>query len=223
MRAGHGRTGLVAGGAGRGGGWSRAGHRQGPGGQRHQAVLAPVPLAHPHEPPWRVEGGDLPRGAVGQAPPAGLAHLQTQAGGRAWAQGRPRAHGRRTPPDGRCVAGPDAREAGPRALPRALVDEAAPIQGEASRARRTLVLSGQRAAVRPALRGPELLGSPPGVWGRVGAGVPTALRRRGGPTPEGPGCAPTASARRHGHPPVRGASQGATSSTRISKREDRSA
>jgi hypothetical protein len=117
----------------------------------------------------------------------------------------------------------DEFEDGPRALQRALVEESDLIQVDASRALRDLLFIDQGEAVLPDLLFTALIGSSPVVSGQVFDGFQIALLSRGGQTPELQVFAHPASERSHGHPPVRGASHGSKSSTRISQIVDRSA
>ena len=198
---------------------------QGPFGHGHQAVFAPCALSDTDQQALRIKVRDLERRPFPSAQPTRRDQLQTPAGVRAFDQGQPGAHCLWTPHDGQWLAGPgtDAREDGPRALPRALVEALDALQVEASRALRDLFLMDHVAAGRPDLLCTDLIGSPSVVVGQVVDGVQRARLRLGGQTPEWQVCAHPASERRHGHPPVRGTSHGAKSSTRISKRDDRSA
>jgi hypothetical protein len=62
--------------------------RQHPRGSRHAAVFAPLALVYPHEPPWRIDVGDLQLCALGQTQPTGVDHLQTHPGFRVLDQGQ---------------------------------------------------------------------------------------------------------------------------------------
>jgi hypothetical protein len=198
---------------------------QGPFGQGPQAVFAPLALADTDQHALGVDVRDLPRRPFPEAQPTSLDHLQTHAGVRALYQGQQGAPFLRTQHDGQClvVPGTDAREDWPRALPRALVEEPDPIEMDASRALRDLLVIDQVEEVRPHLSCADLIGSSPVVWREVFDGVKRALLSLGSQTAAWHVFAHPASARSHGHPPVRGASQGFTSPTRIRKRDGRSA
>ena len=197
----------------------------GPFGHGHPAVLAPWARSATDPPALRIQVRDRSRPPFPSAQPTRRDQLPTPAGVRAWYPGQPGAHVLRTQHDGPCVAvpGTDALEDGPRALPRALVEALASRQVEASRALRDLLLMAHGEAVLPDRLCTARRGSPPVVWGQVCDGFQIARLSRGGSTPAWQVFAHTASERRHGHPPVRGKSPGAQSSTRIRTRDDRSA
>ena len=102
---------------------------QGPFGHGHQAVFAPLARSDTDQHALRLNVRDLELRPFPSAPPTRIDQLPTQAGFRALYQGQQGAHCLRTQHDGQCLAvpGTDALEDGPRALPRALVEESDPI------------------------------------------------------------------------------------------------
>ena len=198
---------------------------QGPCGQGHHAVLTPLALSDPAQQALGGEVRDRPRRPCPSAPPTRREHRQPPAGCRAVDPGQQGAPGLRTPHDGPCVAGPgpDAREDRPRARPRALVAAADPRELEASRALGDRLLREPGADGWPARLVAQVLGRPAVVWSQVCDGVASAGRGPGGQAPAWSVFPQTASARRHRHPPVRGAHRGANRSTRLRTLNDRSA
>jgi hypothetical protein len=75
----------------------------------------------------------------------------------------------------------------------------------------------------PDLRFADLLRSTPVGLGQLCAGIERARLGPGGQAPELPVFQPTASERRHRHPPIRGEYDGSKRSTRIRKIKGRSA
>jgi hypothetical protein len=126
---------------------------------------------------------------------------------------------------GECLAFPGAKklEDRPRALQGALGKEADAVEMAASRALRHLLLVGPVAAVLPERLCPDLIRSPAVVVRAVCDGVEIARLGLGGEAPQWQVCQQPASARVHGHPPVRGAHHRAKRCTRIRKIEGRSA
>jgi hypothetical protein len=101
-------------------------------------------------------------------------------------QGQQGAHFPRTQHDGEFLAvpGTDELEDGPRALQRALVEESDPIQVDASRALRDLLLIEQVEEVLPELLFANVIGSPSVVLSQVFDGFEIALLGPGGQAPE---------------------------------------
>jgi hypothetical protein len=191
--------------------------RQHPRGQRHAAVLAPLALAHAHQPALSGEVRDLPLGPFPQAQPAGIAQRQTRPGVGVFDPGHHGAHGLWTQHDGPCVAvpGTDALEDRPRALQGALRDEPDPVEMEASRALGNLRLLAPGEAVLPERRCTDVIGSPPIVLGQGFDGVAVARLGPGGQAPQWQVFPHAASERSHRYPPVRDESHGSKRSTRI--------
>jgi hypothetical protein len=117
----------------------------------------------------------------------------------------------------------DEFEDRPRALPRTRVAEPDPSKMDAERALGDLLLIEQGAAVLPECLFAHVIGSTSVVLSQVLDGFEIALLGAGGQASALAIFQHPASARSHGHPPVRGKHHGSKRSTRIRKINGRSA
>jgi hypothetical protein len=158
---------------------------QGPFGQGHHAVFAPLALPDTDQQALGVDVRDLQRRPFPQAQPTSIDPLQTHAGFRALSHGQQGAHWLRTQHDGQCLAvpGTDALEDRPRALPRALVEAPHPREMEASRALGDLLLREPVAEGGPELLFAHAIGRTSVVLSQVFDGFEIALLGPGGQTP----------------------------------------
>jgi hypothetical protein len=160
--------------------------RQPPRGERHEAVLAPCALAHPPAQAWRLEVGDLPRGARGQAPPPGVEQRQTPPGCWGLDQGQEGPDLPLTQHDRQLLEGPGAHQVqdGPGAFPRARVEEPHPRAVQAAGALSALRLLAPAEEVVAPLRVAERVRRASRVLSPRGHGGERALWGLGGQAPE---------------------------------------
>ena len=178
---------------------------QGPFGQGHITVLAPVASSDPDPHALGVDVRDLQRRPFRQAQSTGLDHPQPHPGLRVVDQGQQGADLLRTQHERQflALAGANARQDWPRSLERNLVEEFDPVEMDAERALGDLLLIEQEEEVRAELLFAELVGSAPVVLSQLVNGLDITLLGPGGEPPQLQVFAHTVSEGSHRDPPVR--------------------
>jgi hypothetical protein len=178
---------------------------EGPFGQGHIAVCAPLALADPHQHALGVDVRDLARGSFPETQATGIDHPQTPLGFRACDRGQQGADFWRTQHDGELLAvpGPSEGEERPRALQGTLREEPDAIEVDAEGPLGDLLVIEQIQKVLAEFLFAELVRRASVVWRQLAhSGDITLLGLRGKP-PKLQVFQQAASPCSHGHSPVR--------------------